>query len=364
MKFVDEATIRVQAGSGGPGCLSFRREKYVPRGGPDGGDGGHGGSVYLVASAGVNTLADFRVQRRYRAASGDGGAGRNRTGRSGEDLEVEVPLGTLARDVDTGELLGDLARERQRLLVARGGRGGLGNTRFKSGVNRAPRRTTPGEPGEGRHLHLELRLLADVGLLGLPNAGKSTLIRALSGARPRVADYPFTTLHPHLGVVSVGPLQSFVMADIPGLIEGASGGAGLGHRFLRHLQRTRLLLHLVDIAPPDGDPAADVRTVEAELAAFSGELAARPRWLVVNKLDLLDPGERDARVARLIATLGRDAPVLGVSAATGEGTEALARAVMRALEQGGTGASGADREAGHTAEAAAGASANGGDEPI
>ncbi len=332
MKFVDEATIRVQAGNGGQGCLSFRREKYVPRGGPDGGDGGRGGSVWLVAIEDTNTLADFRVQRRYRAENGQPGAGKDRTGRSGDDLEVPVPVGTIVRDVDTGELLGDLTRAGERLLVAQGGRGGLGNTRFKSSVNRAPRRTTPGEAGEGRHLHLELKLLADVGLLGLPNAGKSTLIRAVSGARPKVADYPFTTLHPHLGVVGVGPLQSFVMADIPGLIEGAAEGAGLGHRFLRHLQRTRLLLHVVDIAPLEGDPAEAVRTVAAELAAFSDTLEALPRWLVINKADLLAADARAEAVAALVESLAWGGPVHVISAATGEGCEALAQAAMRHLE--------------------------------
>ncbi|MDH5345220.1 MAG: GTPase ObgE, partial [Gammaproteobacteria bacterium] len=308
MKFVDEATIRVQAGNGGPGALSFRREKYVERGGPDGGDGGDGGSVFLVADESLNTLADFRVARRFRAGHGKGGAGRNMTGRSGEDLEVRVPRGTLVYDVDTGELIGDLTKDGQRLKVADGGRGGLGNTRFKSSVNRAPRKTTPGTPGEGRHLVLELKLLADVGLVGLPNAGKSTLIRAMSAAKPKVADYPFTTLHPNLGVVSVGSLQSFVMADIPGLIEGAADGAGLGHRFLRHLQRTRLLLHLVDIAPTDTseDPAAAFRTIEAELGKYAADLTDKPRWLVVNKIDLLPADDLEVARDMLLAELGWD----------------------------------------------------------
>jgi GTP-binding protein len=249
MKFVDEADIRVEAGAGGNGCVSFRREKFIPRGGPDGGDGGRGGSVYLVAREGINTLVDFRVRRRFRAAQGRGGAGQNMTGAAGEDLYIDVPKGTVIADLDTNEILGDLTDAGQELLVARGGRGGFGNTHFKSSTNRAPRQSTPGEPGEGRHLALELKLLADVGLLGLPNAGKSTLIRALSAARPKVADYPFTTLTPHLGVVRVDAEQSFVMADIPGLIEGAAQGAGLGHKFLKHLQRTRLLLHVVDACP-------------------------------------------------------------------------------------------------------------------
>ena len=335
MKFVDEATIRVQAGNGGHGCLSFRREKYVERGGPDGGDGGRGGSVYLVADAALNTLADFRVARRFRAESGQGGAGRNKTGRSGDDLEVKVPCGTVVHDIDTGELLCDLTTEGQRQMVAEGGRGGLGNTRFKSSTNRAPRKTTNGTPGEARHLRLELRVLADVGLLGLPNAGKSTLISAMSQARPRIADYPFTTLHPNLGVVRVGRLQSFVMADVPGLIEGAADGAGLGIRFLRHLQRTGLLLHIVDIAPLDEsvDPADTVRALEKELRSFSEELADKPRWLVINKIDLLGDDARAAARRELVDKLGWCGPVFEVSAATGEGTEALGRAIMRTLEE-------------------------------
>lgn len=334
MKFVDEATIRVQAGNGGHGCLSFRREKYVERGGPDGGDGGHGGSVYLVADPSMNTLADFRVARKFRAESGQPGAGRNKTGRSGDDLEVRVPCGTVVFDVDTREFICDLTEPDQRQMVAEGGRGGLGNTRFKSSTNRAPRKTTNGTPGEGRHLALELKVLADVGLLGLPNAGKSTLITAMSQARPRIADYPFTTLHPNLGVVRVGQLQSFVMADIPGLIEGASEGAGLGIQFLKHLQRTGLLLHLVDIAPIDGSSPADaVKAITAELGRFSEELAAKRRWLVINKIDLLD--DEDLAVARkqLLAELDWDGPVFEVSAATGEGTEQLAQAVMRELAE-------------------------------
>ena len=335
MKFVDEATIRVNAGNGGHGCLSFRREKYVERGGPDGGDGGHGGSVYLVADPSLNTLADFRVARKFKAESGQGGSGRNRTGRSGTDLEVRVPQGTVIHDVDTGELICDLTEVDQRQMVAEGGRGGLGNTRFKSSVNRAPRKTTNGTQGEARHLKLELKVLADVGLLGMPNAGKSTLITAMSQAKPRIADYPFTTLHPNLGVVRVGSLQSFVMADIPGLIAGASEGAGLGIRFLKHLQRTRLLLHLVDIAPidPDAEPAQEVRAIAKELEKFSADLADKPRWLVINKIDLLS--EEDLAVAKemLLEELNWDGPVFEVSAATGAGIEALGRAVMQALEQ-------------------------------
>lgn len=334
MKFVDEATIRVQAGNGGHGCLSFRREKYVERGGPDGGDGGHGGSVYLVADASMNTLADFRVARKFRAESGQGGAGRNKTGRSGGHLDVNVPCGTVVHDVDTGELICDLTEAGQRQMVAEGGRGGLGNTRFKSSTNRAPRKTTNGTQGEGRHLQLELKVLADVGLLGMPNAGKSTLISAMSQARPRIADYPFTTLHPNLGVVRVGMLQSFVMADIPGLIEGAADGAGLGIQFLRHLQRTGLLLHLVDIAPIDAttEPAESVRALERELARFSEELAAKPRWLVINKMDLLDDEALAEAREDLLRKLDWNGPSFEVSAATGEGTEALAQAIVRELE--------------------------------
>ncbi len=334
MKFVDEATIRVQAGNGGHGCLSFRREKYVERGGPDGGDGGDGGSVFLVATGGTNTLADFRVARKFRAASGQPGAGSNRTGKSGEDLDVQVPVGTVVHDVDTDEVLGDLAQAGARLKVAEGGRGGYGNMRFKSSTNRAPRKTTDGTPGEARHLKLELKVLADVGLVGLPNAGKSTLLRAMSAARPKVADYPFTTLHPHLGVVRVGPLQSFVLADIPGLIAGAAEGAGLGIRFLRHLQRTRLLLHLVDLAPlnPDDDPARQVRDIERELAQFSPELAAMPRWLVLNKIDLVAADELAGARSSLLKQLNWGGPVFEISAATGRGVEGLARAVMAALQ--------------------------------
>jgi len=334
MKFVDEATIRVQAGNGGHGCLSFRREKYVPRGGPDGGDGGHGGSVWLQADQGVNTLADFRVQRKFRAESGEAGAGRNKTGRSGDDLTVQVPVGTIVADVDTGEVLGDLAEDGARLRVAAGGRGGLGNTRFKSSTNRAPRQTTNGTPGEARHLKLELKLLADVGLLGLPNAGKSTLIRAMSAARPKVADYPFTTLHPNLGVVRVGPAQSFVMADIPGLIEGAAEGAGLGIRFLRHLERTRLLLHVVDVAPVDGhDVAAAFAAIQSEVEKFGAGLAERPRWLVLNKIDLLDEAALERLRIDLPVAVGWEGPVFAVSAATGAGTDTLARAVMAHLDR-------------------------------
>lgn len=335
MKFVDEATIRVQAGNGGHGCLSFRREKYVERGGPDGGDGGDGGSVYLVAEPSLNTLADFRVARKFKAQTGQGGAGRNKTGRSGEDLDVMIPCGTVVHDVDTGELICDLTDAGQRQKLAEGGRGGLGNTRFKSSINRAPRKITNGTHGEARHLKLELKVLADVGLLGMPNAGKSTLITAMSQAKPRIADYPFTTLHPNLGVVRVGQLQSFVMADVPGLIEGASKGAGLGIQFLKHLQRTELLLHLVDIAPlnPDAKPADHVRAIANELGNFSEDLAAKPRWLIINKVDLLDSDSRVEARAALLENLDWKGPVFEVSAATGEGTEPLAQAIMRELEE-------------------------------
>lgn len=334
MKFVDEATISVQAGNGGHGCLSFRREKFVERGGPDGGDGGDGGNVFLVANVGVNTLADFRVARKFKAGNGQSGAGRNKTGKSGDDLDVIVPCGTVVNDVDTDELLGDLTEPGQRLMIAEAGRGGLGNTRFKSSINRAPRKTTHGSPGEKRHLMLELKLLADVGLLGLPNAGKSTLIRSMSAARPKVADYPFTTLHPNLGVVAVGPLQSFVMADVPGLIEGAADGAGLGIQFLKHLQRTKLLLHLVDIAPiePGADPANDIRAIEKELVRFSEDVSEKPRWLVLNKTDLLTKEDMVGVHEDLVDQLSWDGPVFETSAVSGEGTEDLAQAIMRELE--------------------------------
>ncbi len=334
MKFVDEARIRVEAGNGGDGVASFRREKFVPFGGPDGGDGGRGGSVLLVANSGLNTLADFRFTTTYRAEHGQRGAGSQSTGRSGADLQVQVPLGTAVRDADTGELIGDLTRHGDTLLVARGGRGGLGNAHFKSSTNRAPRRFIPGSAGEHRELALELQVLADVGLLGLPNAGKSTLLRAVSEARPKVADYPFTTLHPHLGVVRVGPERSFVMADIPGLIEGAAEGAGLGIRFLRHLSRTRILLHLVDIAPldPEAEPVKAVQALAAELKKFSPELAERERWLVLNKIDLLPPEEREAQTQAIAKGLHWTGPVFSVSAATGLGCKELSARLMERLE--------------------------------
>lgn len=333
MKFVDEATIRVEAGNGGNGCLSFRREKFIPRGGPDGGDGGTGGSVYLLGHGDLNTLADFRHSRRFRAEHGEKGGGRNCSGRAGSDLLIRVPLGTRVFDADSNEIIGEVTREGERLLVARGGRGGLGNTHFKSSVNRAPRRTVPGTPGEARELKLELQVLADVGLLGMPNAGKSTLLRQVTDARPKVADYPFTTLHPHLGVVRVGMDRSFVIADIPGLIEGAADGAGLGIQFLRHLNRTRILLHLIDMAPiTDSDPVHDVKAIARELKKFSPELSERERWLVLNKLDLLDTDERARRQKDLVKRLRWRGPVYAVSAATGEGCALLMQDLMTRLE--------------------------------
>jgi GTP-binding protein len=335
MKFVDEVSIRVEAGNGGSGCMSFRREKYVPRGGPDGGDGGDGGDIVLVANAALNTLVDFRYKRLYRAEHGHRGEGSNCTGRRGEDLRIQVPVGTVVTERDTDELMGELLEAGEELIVAKGGRRGLGNTRFKSSTNRAPRKTTPGTPGEQRDLGLELKLLADVGLVGLPNAGKSTFIRAVSAARPKVADYPFTTLYPNLGVVSVAPDRSFVVADVPGLIEGAAEGAGLGIRFLKHLSRTRLLLHLVDVAPLDDstDPVESVRAIAGELERFSPELAARDRWLVLNKIDLLAPDARQAHCEALVERLGYTGPVYHVSASSGEGCKELCQAIMSYLEE-------------------------------
>jgi GTP-binding protein len=335
MKFVDEARLKVQAGHGGRGSTSFRREKFVPLGGPDGGDGGHGGSVYLRAAPGINTLADFRIERTFKAQVGEYGSGNGCTGRGGADLYIPVPIGTVVRDFETQEALGDLTLEGQELLVARGGKGGWGNTRFKSSTNRSPRQFGPGLPGEKRALELELKLIADVGLLGLPNAGKSTLIRAVSAARPKVAGYPFTTLHPNLGVVSVGEHRSFVMADIPGLIEGASDGAGLGHRFLRHLQRTRVLLHLVDMAPPDpdADPVKDARAIVLELKKFDAALAKKPRWLVLNKRDLMPDREAEELARSIVRRLRFRGPHFLISGATGRGTQELCAAVMTFLEE-------------------------------
>lgn len=334
MKFVDEAAIRVEAGDGGNGCMSFRREKYIEYGGPDGGNGGAGGSVILLADSNLNTLVDYRYERLHRAERGQGGAGRNCTGKSGEDLVLRVPVGTTVIDEDTDEVLGDLLGNGDTLVVAKGGRGGLGNSCFKSSTNRAPRQTTPGTDGEKRSLRLELKVLADVGLLGMPNAGKSTLIRAVSAAKPKVADYPFTTLVPNLGVVKVDKLRSFVMADIPGLIEGAAEGAGLGIRFLKHLARCRVLLHVVDIAPWDEtDPVQAVDAIAGELVLFSHALADRPRWLVLNKTDLLPEDEAKARCDDIVERLEWEGPVFYISAANGVGTQELVFAIMNYLEE-------------------------------
>ncbi len=334
MKFVDEASIKVFAGNGGNGCMSFRREKYVARGGPDGGDGGDGGDVVMEADDNLNTMVDYRFVRSYRAENGEQGRGRNCTGRSGEDLILKVPVGTTVIDEDIGEVLGDLSKPGERLVVAKGGYHGLGNTRFKSSTNRAPRQTTPGTDGEQRSLKLELKVLADVGLLGLPNAGKSTFIRAVSAATPKVADYPFTTLVPNLGVVKVEAHRSFVVADIPGLIEGASEGAGLGIRFLKHLTRNRILLHLVDMAPYDGTgPAESALAIVRELARFSPTLAGRERWLVLNKCDLLDDETLAARRQEVIEALGWSGRVYEISAIKSEGTDALCGDLMSYLEE-------------------------------
>ncbi|MGD8408240.1 MAG: GTPase ObgE [Thiohalophilus sp.] len=335
MKFVDEASIRVEAGKGGNGCVSFRREKFIEFGGPDGGDGGDGADVYLVGERNLNTLADFRYTRQFRAEHGQPGKGRNMTGKSGRDLEIPVPLGTQVFDEETQELIGDVVQAGQKLLVAKGGRHGLGNTHFKSSTNRAPRQSTPGTPGEARYLHMELKVLADVGLLGLPNAGKSTFIRAVSAARPKVADYPFTTIHPNLGVVSVEAHRSFVVADIPGIIEGAAEGAGLGIQFLKHVSRTRLLLHLVDVAPfdPEADPVADVQTIEQEMERFDPELAQYERWLVLNKIDLLPEAERDARCDEIVERLDWQGPVYRIAAISRLGTDELCFDIMAYIER-------------------------------
>ncbi len=333
MKFVDEASIEVYAGNGGNGCVSFRREKYIPKGGPDGGDGGDGGSVFLRGDDALNTMIDYRYSRRFRADNGESGKGRNCTGRGGDDLVLPVPIGTTVLDEDTGEILGDIREHGQDLLVAQGGFHGLGNTRFKSSVNRAPRQSTPGSSGEMRRLKLELKVLADVGLLGLPNAGKSTFIRAVSAATPKVADYPFTTLIPNLGVVKVDAYRSFVVADIPGLIEGASEGAGLGIRFLKHLTRNRILLHIVDVAPLDeSDPAEAALSIVRELERFSPTLAARPRWLVLNKTDLLSPDQLAERRKAVLAALAWTGPVYEVAAITREGTGPLSGDLMTCIE--------------------------------
>ena len=334
MKFVDEVSIFVKAGDGDNGMMSFRREKFIEKGGPNGGDGGDGGSVYLEADENLNTLVDYRYTRRFHAQNGQKGGSTDCTGAKGEDLILPVPVGTTVIDAATQEIMGDLTKAGQRLLVAQGGWHGLGNTRFKSSTNRAPRQTTPGKPGDARDLKLELKVLADVGLLGLPNAGKSTFIRSVSAAKPKVADYPFTTLVPNLGVVSVGRYKSFVIADIPGLIEGASEGAGLGIRFLKHLARTRLLLHLVDMAPLDGsDPADAAEVILNELEKFSPALTQRDRWLVLNKADQLLEEEREERVRQVVERLDWKGPVFVISALESEGTEALSQAIMRYLDE-------------------------------
>ena len=335
MKFIDEANIEVIAGDGGNGAVSFRREKYVPRGGPDGGDGGRGGSIWAIADRNINTLIDYRYARIHRAKPGERGRGADQYGRGSEDIVLRMPVGTLITDAETGERVADLATHGQKALLAQGGKGGLGNLHFKSSTNRAPRQSTPGEEGVQRMLHLELKVLADVGLLGLPNAGKSTLIRAVSAARPKVADYPFTTLAPNLGVVRVDENRSFVVADIPGLIDGAADGAGLGHQFLRHLQRTRLLLHVVDIAPLDGtsDPVADARAIVKELKRYDPALFDKARWLVLNKLDLVEPGERAQRIAAFIDAYRWTGPVFPIAAINGDGCRELVYAIQDWLEK-------------------------------
>jgi GTP-binding protein len=331
MKFVDEATIDVAAGDGGSGCASFRREKFIPFGGPNGGDGGRGGSIHAVADLNLNTLIDYRYARRHEARNGEAGRGSDQFGAAGDDIVLRMPVGTILTDVETGQVVGELLVPGERLLICKGGDGGFGNLHFKTSTNRAPRQKTPGWPGEQKKLRLELRVLADVGLLGMPNAGKSTLIAAISNARPKIADYPFTTLHPNLGVVRVGPEQSFVVADIPGLIEGAAEGAGLGHRFLRHLQRTRLLLHLVDMAPFDDDidPVAQARAIVKELKKYDAALHAKPRWLVLNKMDMVDADRRGALVRDFVKRIRSKAPVFEVSALTREGLEPLLKAIYK-----------------------------------
>ncbi len=335
MKFVDEAIIKIEAGNGGHGCLSFRREKFIPRGGPDGGDGGDGACIYLEANKDLNTLVDFRFKRNYKAANGQCGMGADCTGRKGDDLIIQVPIGTLVYDIDSGELIGDIRLAGERVLVAQGGFHGLGNARYKSSINRAPRQTSQGTPGEARHIRLELRVLADVGLLGLPNAGKSTLIRAVSSAKPKVADYPFTTLHPGLGVVSVEEHKSFVMADIPGLIEGASTGAGLGHRFLKHLSRTCVLLHVIDVAPLDeSDPVESAKIIINELAAYNPDLLDKPRWLVLNKIDMIpDEDIRAQTIKQIIDGLQWSGKVFTISAIRAEGTKPLCYALMQLIDE-------------------------------
>jgi GTP-binding protein len=345
MKFIDEALIEAHAGNGGDGMASFRREKYIPKGGPDGGDGGRGGSVYAVADRNINTLVEYRFARIHRAKNGEGGRGSDCYGKGADDIVLAVPVGTVITDAQSGEPIADLAQHEQRALIAKGGKGGIGNIHFKSSTNRAPRQFTRGEPGESRRLRLELKVLADVGLLGLPNAGKSTFIRAVSAARPKVADYPFTTLHPHLGVVRVDVNRSFVVADIPGLIEGAAEGAGLGHQFLRHLQRTRLLLHILDLAPVDegADPVRDAKAIVQELRKYDQSLLEKPRWLVLNKVDLIANEDREARVKAFVEgyfgkrrrgrTTAGEPRVFIISALTGEGCRELTYAAMELLQQ-------------------------------
>jgi len=335
MKFFDEARIEVHAGKGGDGAASFRREKFIPRGGPDGGDGGAGGSLIAVADRNINTLIDYRYARIHRAKDGERGRGSDCNGRGAEDVELRFPVGTIITDEASGEQLADLKHDAERVVLAHGGAGGLGNLNFKSSTNRAPRQSTPGKPGESRTLLLELRVIADVGLLGMPNAGKSSFIRKVSAARPKVADYPFTTLNPNLGVVRVGPSKSFVLADIPGVIEGAAEGAGLGHRFLRHLQRTHLLLHLIDVAPldPAADPVRDARAIVAELRKYDEALYRKPRWLVLNKLDLVPEDEREKTVSEIVRRLRWRGPVYPISAITGEGCQALIYAIMDHVDQ-------------------------------
>jgi GTP-binding protein len=328
MKFVDEATIEIAAGDGGAGCASFRREKFIPFGGPNGGDGGRGGSVWALADRNINTLIDYRYARRHIAKNGEQGRGSDQFGAAAPDIELRMPVGTIISNAETGELMVELLEHGQRVLLAKGGDGGFGNLHFKSSTNRSPRQKTPGWPGEAFKLQLELRVLADVGLLGMPNAGKSTLIAAISNARPKIADYPFTTLHPNLGVVRVGPERSFVVADIPGLIEGASEGAGLGHQFLRHLQRTRLLLHIVDAAPfDDADPVAQVRAIAAELRKYDPKLHAKPRWLVFNKIDMVPAAEREQRIRDWVRRLRWKGPVFTISALAREGLQPLVEAI-------------------------------------
>jgi len=329
MKFIDEAVIDVIAGNGGSGCMSFRREKFIPFGGPDGGDGGRGGSIYAVGDRNLNTLIDFRYARKHIARNGESGRGSDQFGAAAQDIVLRVPIGTIITDADTGESLAELLVSGERVRIVKGGDGGFGNLHFKSSTNRAPRQKTSGWPGEQRKLRLELRVLADVGLLGLPNAGKSTLIAAVSNARPKIADYPFTTLHPNLGVVRVGPEQSFVIADIPGLIEGAAEGAGLGHQFLRHLQRTQLLLHVVDFSPFDDvlDPADQVKVIANELEKFDASLLNKPRWLVLNKIDIVASGELESRIKTMLKKLKWQGPVFSISALARTGLDPLVRAV-------------------------------------